>query len=134
MNKRIITIFIIFLIVCITWLSISPRIQAENLNAGVVLADDQGNILYDQNSGPDFIPASILKILTSLAAFHTLGETYRFPTQYFFNENSEDLYIKGFGDPLLISEVIEQLCHEIILKTKTNRFIISFLIKPIFLK
>jgi len=107
--------------ICITGLSISPGIQAENLNAGVVLADDQGRILYGQNTEKPFIPASILKILTSLAAFHILGETYRFPTQYFFNENSEDLYIKGFGDPLFISEVIDLLCHEISLKIKTEQ-------------
>ena len=120
-NKRIIAVFIFFLIVCIAGLSISPCIYAENLNAGVVLADDHGNILYGQNMEKRFVPASILKILTSLAAIHILGEKYRFPTKYFFDENSKDLYIKGFGDPLFISEVIKKLCHEIILKTKTKQ-------------
>ncbi|HGY11195.1 MAG TPA: D-alanyl-D-alanine carboxypeptidase, partial [Desulfobacterales bacterium] len=111
-NKRTALVFIFFLSIWIVGLSISPCICAENLNAGIILADDQGNILYGQNNEKQFIPASILKILTSLAAIHILGEDYRFPTDYFFDADSKNLYIKGFGDPLFISEVIEQLCLE----------------------
>ncbi|MBC2705964.1 D-alanyl-D-alanine carboxypeptidase [Desulfobacula sp.] len=115
---------IFFLIVCITGLLISPCIYAENMNTGIILADDQGNILFDQNREKRFVPASILKILTSLAAIHTLGETHRFSTEYFFDANSNNLYIKGSGDPLFISEVIENLCREISLKTKLIHHII----------
>jgi len=122
-NKTAI-IFISFFTICITGLSISPYIHAGSLNTGFVLADDQGKILCSQNKEKLFIPASILKILTSLAAIHTLGEDYRFPTEYFFDTNSKNLYIKGFGDPIFISEVIEQLCHEISLKTKLIHHII----------
>ncbi len=120
-NKRTALVFIFFLSIWIVGLSISPCICAENLNAGIILADDQGNILYGQNNEKQFIPASILKILTSLAAIHILGEDYRFPTDYFFDADSKNLYIKGFGDPLFISEVIEQLCLEILLKIDTKQ-------------
>ncbi|WP_299983702.1 D-alanyl-D-alanine carboxypeptidase/D-alanyl-D-alanine-endopeptidase [Desulfobacula sp.] len=116
--------FIFFLIVFIAGLFISPCVYAESVNTGIVLADDQGNILFDQNREKQFIPASILKILTSLASIHILGKDYRFPTEYFFDADSNDLYIKGFGDPLFISEVIEKLCHEINLKTGFIRHII----------
>ena len=94
------------------------------MNTGIILADDQGNILFDQNREKRFAPASILKILTSLAAIHILGKDYRFPTEYFFDANSNDLYIKGYGDPLLISEVIKTLCRDIRLKTSLIHHII----------
>ncbi|NOX33370.1 MAG: D-alanyl-D-alanine carboxypeptidase [Deltaproteobacteria bacterium] len=117
-NKRILIIFIFFFTVCLTGLAISPCIHAESLNTGIVLADNHGNILYGKNIDKPFIPASILKILTSLAAIRIFGENYHFPTEYFWDKTSKNLYIKGFGDPLLISEIIEQLCYKINLKTR----------------
>ncbi|SDT84573.1 D-alanyl-D-alanine carboxypeptidase / D-alanyl-D-alanine-endopeptidase (penicillin-binding protein 4) [Desulfobacula phenolica] len=126
----LLTAVIISLILCSVGLLAPPCIVAKNLPAsivaaddpiGIVLADDQGNILYSQNKDRQFIPASILKILTSLAAINILGQDYRFSTAYFFDKNSKNLYIKGFGDPLLISEVIEKLCLDIILTTKIKQ-------------
>ncbi len=119
-KKKIIT-FIVFLTVCTAELSLGPFVNADSLNTGVVLADDQGRIIYAKNLEKQFVPASILKILTSLAAIGILGENYSFPTQYLFDNSSHDLYIKGFGDPLFISEVIEKLCNEIILKTQAEQ-------------
>jgi serine-type D-Ala-D-Ala carboxypeptidase/endopeptidase (penicillin-binding protein 4) len=112
--------FLIFFFILIE-LAVSSCLYAEESNTGVVLADDSGNIIFSQNREKQFIPASILKILTSLAAINILGDNYNFPTKYLFDKESHNLYIKGFGDPLLISEVIEQLCHEIILKTQTKQ-------------
>lgn len=120
-DKQTARSIIIFLIVAVTGLSTCPCLFAENPNIGIVLADDHGNILYDQNRKTPYVPASIFKILTSLAAIHILGKPYRFPTEYFFETDSKDLYIKGFGDPLFTSEVIEQLCQDIILKTGTRQ-------------
>ncbi|WP_457553941.1 D-alanyl-D-alanine carboxypeptidase, partial [Desulfobacula sp.] len=120
-NKKFIAVVIFFIAAFNTGLSTIPDIQAENLNTGIILANDQGKILYGQNTKKQFVPASILKILTSLAAIHILGQDYRFQTKYFFDENSKDLYIKGFGDPLFISEVIEQMCNDIGLRTKTKQ-------------
>jgi D-alanyl-D-alanine carboxypeptidase/D-alanyl-D-alanine-endopeptidase (penicillin-binding protein 4) len=121
---------IFILIICSGGLLGPPCIGAKNLPAGIVsaddpigivLADDIGKIVYSQNKERQFIPASILKILTSLTAIHILGQDYRFSTAYFFDKNSKNLYIKGFGDPLLISEVIETLCLDIILKTEARQ-------------
>jgi len=116
-NKRKIITLIVFLIICFIELSLVTCVNSDSLNAGVILADDQGEIIYSKNLEKQFIPASILKILTSLAAIGILGENYHFPTQYLFDNSSQDIYIKGFGDPLFISEIIEKLCNEIILKT-----------------
>jgi D-alanyl-D-alanine carboxypeptidase/D-alanyl-D-alanine-endopeptidase (penicillin-binding protein 4) len=88
---------------------------ARPQQAGVILATAQGRILYEKNSQANYIPASIFKILTSLTAFELLGTPYRFPTDYYYDQRSKNLYIKGFGDPLFISEVIEQFCDDILL-------------------
>ncbi|MFA5903206.1 MAG: D-alanyl-D-alanine carboxypeptidase [Desulfobacula sp.] len=99
-------------------LSIVPCLYAEITNTGIILADDRGDILYAQNKEKYYIPASTLKILTSLAAIHILGEDYHFPVHYDYNQKSKNLYIKGYGDPIFTSEILEDLSRDIILKTK----------------
>jgi D-alanyl-D-alanine carboxypeptidase/D-alanyl-D-alanine-endopeptidase (penicillin-binding protein 4) len=59
-----------------------------------------------------FIPASTLKILTSLVAFEKLGKDYRFETHFFLDEQ-KNLYIKGYGDPFLTSEAILEIAKKI---------------------
>lgn len=120
-DKKNRVVFIFFIAVCLTGLFTHTCVQAKDLNTGILLADDQGKTLYSQNREKPFIPASTLKILTSLAAINILGEDYRFPTDYFFDPESKNLFIKGFGDPLFTSEVIELLCHDILLKTQTKQ-------------
>ncbi|MGB5985561.1 MAG: D-alanyl-D-alanine carboxypeptidase, partial [Desulfobacterales bacterium] len=58
------------------------------------------------------VPASTLKILTALVAFHYLGPEYRFPTELYLDPR-RNLTLKGYGDPLLISETISDLVHQL---------------------
>ena len=76
---------------------------------GVLLADDQGHTIYAQNENRYFTPASTLKILTSLAAINQLGKDFCFTTWAYYDESTKDLFLKGFGAPLLISEQIRRL-------------------------
>jgi serine-type D-Ala-D-Ala carboxypeptidase/endopeptidase (penicillin-binding protein 4) len=69
----------------------------------VLIVSPDGAVLAAINADGLLIPASILKVLTSLAALHYLGEAYRFPTDFFISPEG-DLKVKGFGDPLLVSE------------------------------
>lgn len=62
-----------------------------------------GRIIVAHNLHKMFIPASIVKIATSLSAMQILGPRFRFETYFFMDEN-QNLYIKGFGDPFLVSE------------------------------
>ena len=71
----------------------------------ILVTNSQEQILLAKNADKKLIPASILKIFTSLVALHYLGEDYRFPTEFYVDEQL-NLKIKGYGDPLLISEVI----------------------------
>lgn len=81
-------------------------------NDALLLLSSDGNTLASKNSDTPLVPASTLKILTSLCAFHYLGEDYRFPVKFYLREN-RDLVIEGFGDPLLVSEVIDKYCTDI---------------------
>jgi serine-type D-Ala-D-Ala carboxypeptidase/endopeptidase (penicillin-binding protein 4) len=77
-------------------------------NEAILLAGPDGNILYSKNADQKMIPASTIKILTSLASFHFLGNEYRFKTEFYLDDH-QNLVIKGFGDPLLISEAVEEI-------------------------
>lgn len=74
----------------------------------VVISGPDNRILFSYNADALLIPASTLKILTALTAFHYLGENYRFRTEFYLDSES-NLKIKGYGDPLLISEVIADI-------------------------
>lgn len=72
-------------------------------NDAVAVYGPAGERVFSKNEEKPLIPASTLKLLTALAAFHYLGEDYRFPTEFYVNAQN-DLIIKGYGDPLLVSE------------------------------
>jgi D-alanyl-D-alanine carboxypeptidase/D-alanyl-D-alanine-endopeptidase (penicillin-binding protein 4) len=103
----------------ITWiLSIQTGISApydfKNLrnqlgpHDAVIVADPLGIILFSHNPDKALMPASTLKLLTALTAFHYLGSDYRFCTEFYLDPAS-NLKIKGYGDPLLISEVLDDI-------------------------
>ena len=102
------------------WFLLPLQIQnlhAENLCSvanligdqdAVLVADHQGRIMVSKNADKKLIPASTLKILTSLVAMHYLGPDYRFTTEFYL-DNDSNLKIKGYGDPLLTSEILEEI-------------------------
>ncbi len=83
-----------------------PSFSGLIQNGAYGVSDLQGNIVSACNTDTPYIPASLLKIPTALAAFAILGKDYRFTTD-FYTDSEDNLYIKGFGDPLLISEEID---------------------------
>jgi len=74
----------------------------------LLIADPRGRILYRKNEKKKCIPASTLKVLTALAALEQLGPSYTFRTE-FYMDPFQNLKLKGYGDPLLISEVLDGL-------------------------
>jgi len=95
-------------------LSCLHRIRPSD--ALLITAPD-GSILYKQNEAVKCIPASTLKILTALSAICHLGPSYRFPTE-FYTDIDQNLKIKGYGDPLLTSEVWQQIANVLALKIR----------------
>ena len=82
--------------------------------AGLVLVvDDKGNELVAQNTEEPFVPASVTKIVTAWLAMEVLGGDYRFETRFYL-DNKRVLYVRGGGDPFLISEELAQLGTELV--------------------
>ncbi len=81
----------------------ADRIAKLITNGGYLVDDGTGSRQY--RARESFIPASTIKVLTSLAALETLGADYRFET-HFFLDADHNLYVKGYGDPFLTSETI----------------------------
>lgn len=91
----------------------------------VFVSAPDNRVLVSIHSGKKLIPASTLKILTALAALHHLGTDYRFPTECYVDDN-RNLRIKGFGDPMLLSEVLEDLAEQLQVKlAKINDIILD---------
>jgi D-alanyl-D-alanine carboxypeptidase/D-alanyl-D-alanine-endopeptidase (penicillin-binding protein 4) len=82
-----------------------PSFSSLISNGTYAVSDNRGNMVSGCNTDIPYIPASIIKIPTALAALSILGPAYRFKT-FFYTDSLDNLYIRGFGDPLLISEEI----------------------------
>ncbi|MEW6776995.1 MAG: D-alanyl-D-alanine carboxypeptidase/D-alanyl-D-alanine-endopeptidase [Bdellovibrionota bacterium] len=69
-----------------------------------------GTPLFGKNADELLTPASVTKIVTGAAALSRLGQEYVFPTELYGNLSPDgstikgDLYIKGYGDPSLVTE------------------------------
>src|SRR5215207_2172557 len=79
----------------------------------VLVMDERGNELVVQNADKPFVPASVAKIVTAWLAMEVLGADYRFETRFYLNGNRV-LYIRGGGDPFLISEKLAQLASALV--------------------
>ncbi len=84
-----------------------------------ILVSPQGKILFSHHPDVKRVPASTLKVLTSLVGLHHLGPDYRFPTEFYL-DSEKNLIIKGYGDPLLISEVIPSIA--VLLSEKITQY------------
>src|ERR1700722_8739123 len=82
--------------------------------SGIVLVVDRdGNELIAQNVDQPFVPASVTKIVTAWLAMETLGGDYRFETRFYLDAKRV-LYVRGGGDPFLISEELATLATELV--------------------
>src|ERR1700690_1390876 len=80
--------------------------------AVVLVVDSKGNELIAQNADKPFTPASVTKIVTAWLALEVLGADYRFETRFYLDDKRV-LYIKGGGDPYLISEELAPLATQL---------------------
>ncbi len=82
------------------------RLLGDHAEGGAYgVADNDGRLLAACHIDQPMPPASIIKIATVLAALRILGPDHRFITEFHL-DGQDNLYIKGFGDPTLMSEEI----------------------------
>ena len=79
-----------------------------------------GEEVFARQADEAFVPASVMKVLTAAVALRELGPGYTFST-YIATEGTidadgtlnGDLYVKGFGDPTLVTEDIWRLVYDL---------------------
>ena len=79
----------------------------------VLVMDAEGNELVAQNTDEPFVPASVTKIVTAWLAMEVLGGDYRFKTRFYLDDKRV-LYVRGGGDPFLISEELAPLATKLV--------------------
>ncbi len=92
---------------------IKEKVAAMAPTALVYVVDDKGTELVAQNADKPFVPASVTKIVTAWLAMEVLGGDYRFETRFYLDDKRV-LYVRGGGDPLLISEKLAELGKELV--------------------
>lgn len=78
----------------------------------LLLVNPQNEPVVSIHADRPLVPASIIKLLTVLAALDRLGPDYRFRTEWCVSP-AGDLIVKGYGDPFLTSEAIREMAIEI---------------------
>jgi len=89
------------------------RVRALAPKGIVLVIDEQGNELIAQNVDKPFVPASVAKVVTAWLAMEVLGPDYRFKTHFYLDENRV-LYVRGGGDPMLVSEELALLAPALV--------------------
>ncbi|MET1414411.1 D-alanyl-D-alanine carboxypeptidase [Roseibium sp. HPY-6] len=118
---------LLFLTVALFLLSYSAlagpedKIAAAAPSGIVLLLDPEGNELVAQNADRSFVPASVAKIVTAWLALEVLGSDYRFETRFYL-DSDRVLYVRGGGDPFLVSEELEQLASDLVAVTGKEPF------------
>ncbi len=92
---------------------VKERIAASAPSGLVLVLDAEGNELVAQNAEKPFVPASVAKIVTAWLAMEVLGSEHRFKT-HFYLDDDRVLYVRGGGDPFLISEELALLAAQLV--------------------
>jgi D-alanyl-D-alanine carboxypeptidase/D-alanyl-D-alanine-endopeptidase (penicillin-binding protein 4) len=79
----------------------------------VLVLDEEDNELVAQNADQPFVPASVTKIVTAWLAMEVLDGDYRFETRFYLGDDRV-LYVRGGGDPFLISEELALLAPKLV--------------------
>jgi D-alanyl-D-alanine carboxypeptidase/D-alanyl-D-alanine-endopeptidase (penicillin-binding protein 4) len=92
---------------------VKEKVAALSASALVLVMDADGKELVAQNADEPFVPASVTKIVTAWLALQVLGADYRFETRFYLDAKRV-LYVRGGGDPFLISEELALLATELV--------------------
>jgi D-alanyl-D-alanine carboxypeptidase/D-alanyl-D-alanine-endopeptidase (penicillin-binding protein 4) len=92
---------------------VRETIAALAPQAVVLVVDAKGNELIAQNVEAPFVPASVTKVITAWLAMQVLGGDYRFETRFYLDDKRV-LYVRGGGDPFLISEELAELAKNLV--------------------
>ena len=114
MLTRIIFCSLALLLYSLSCFAASPLDTLRTLpSSSLLLIDEKEQVLHTKNAEQLYIPASTVKVLTALIALDHWGSAYRFKTDFYFDSESNSLWVKGYGDPYLVSEEIDIIVEKI---------------------
>ena len=106
-------LFALFLLPAPALAGAKEKVAALAPSGTVFVVDADGQELVAQNADKPFVPASVTKIVTAWLALEVLGKEYRFETKFYL-DNRRVLYVRGGGDPFLISEELAGLAQGLV--------------------
>jgi len=121
--------FILWYFIFSVWIyALPPGVEQEIQKSGIAKKDIsiyikelgyRNSVIASLNATRTRTPASVIKVLTIYASILKLGFDYRWPTQFYRNGSLSggvldgDLVIKGFGDPTLSIDELEDIVQRI---------------------
>lgn len=100
--------------------SILPEGKKDLIDTIYAVSLTQGDVLYQRDIDKPVIPASVAKLLTTYAALKKMKPTATFKTVVYARgpikdgKLGGDLYLKGGGDPGLVSERMWMMVNELV--------------------
>ena len=104
---------VLLLLPALALADVKEKVAALAPTGVVLVVDLEGSELVAQNTDEPFIPASVTKIVTAWLALEVLGGDYRFETRFYLDDKRV-LYVRGGGDPFLISEELAPLATNLV--------------------
>ena len=120
-SRLFVLIFILLLLPAPALAGAKQRVAALAPSGMVLVLDENGKELVSQNIDKSFVPASVAKIVTAWLAMEVLGGDYRFKTSFYLDADRV-LYVRGGGDPFLISEELALLAPGLLAATGSEPF------------
>ncbi len=77
------------------------------------MLDKQGQSIISDHANKSFTPASTTKLVTAWLALKHWGGSYHFKTQFYLDKATHTLWVKGSGDPFLVSEELKILAKNL---------------------
>ncbi|NKB46860.1 MAG: hypothetical protein GKR77_03655, partial [Legionellales bacterium] len=95
----------------------NPLLQQAQVGVKIVSLKN-GKTLYSYNADKLYVPASVMKVITTSTALVKLKPEYRFRTALYTDavdqaqpHSRQNLYLKGFGDPTLRTHHLSEMVN-----------------------
>lgn len=94
----------------------NPLAQLQKLESSSFMISDASDLNTDQfRAQTPYVPASTTKLVTAWLALRHWGEDHRFETSFYVDTDEATLWIKGGGDPFLVSEELQIIAGKLAL-------------------
>ncbi|MBL8661582.1 MAG: D-alanyl-D-alanine carboxypeptidase/D-alanyl-D-alanine-endopeptidase [Candidatus Odyssella sp.] len=107
--------------------ALAKRFQLPLTEVGYLVVDARtGQVLEQRQAKDGFVPASTIKVVSTVAALVVLGHEHRFQTELLATGAvangtlAGDLFLKGGGDPMLTSDDFESMAQQLRAKGVTR--------------